>query len=287
VSLVAFTLLASACVVGSPGWIAPALRLLYRAEGPGRAGIRFLVARQKNEIAVTLDATDAQPAYDRHAGWVYLASNEGANYDLARVRLSGEDRTPVTSTPEANERWPAISPDGKVLFYTSDAGGTDQIWRSDPDGSNATALTHGPEAHSRAAVDSAGTTLVALEGDSTAGRLVRIEVSTGEPTPIAGVGDLGPVGRPAVRGDGTIVYACRTSQGTDLCRVSSGQAVRRLTQDAAKERDPVWSPDGAAIVFSSDREAKNFELYVMRADGSKMRRLTKERGTDVEPAWVP
>ncbi len=285
-ALLALALVADACFVGTPPWVAPSLRLLYRADGPGRAGIRFLVARKDNEIAITLGATDAQPAYDRHSGWVYLTTLEGSNHDLARVRLSGDERTPITHTADANERWPAVSPDGRVLFYTSDAGGTDQIWRSDPDGSNPTQLTQGPEPHSRAAADTSGTALVALEGDSTAARLVRIDVASAAVTPVEGVGDLVPVGRPAIRGDGTIAFTCRAVQGTDICRLSPGQAPRRLTEGPAQERDPVWSPEGNGIVFSSDRD-DNFELYAMRADGSKVRRLTKQRGADADPAWVP
>lgn len=281
-------LLAVGCVVGTPPWVAPSLRLLYRAEGPGRAGLRFLVARKENEIAVSLQPADAEPAYERHSGWVYFSSLEGGSYDLARVRLSGDERTPITSTGNVNERWPAPSPDGRVLFYTSDDGGTEQIWRSEPDGSNPAAVTRGPEPHSRAAVDTSGTTLVALEGDTSAARLVRIDVASGSVTPVEGVGEAtAPVGRPAVRADGTIAYACRAPRGTDICELSPGEPARRLTEGEAGEREPAWSPEGAGIVFSSNRADDNFELYLMRADGSRVRRLTNQRGADIEPAWVP
>jgi TolB protein len=266
--------------------VAPSLRILYRADGPGRAGSRFLVARKDNEIAISLNPADAEPAYERHSGWVYLATLENSSYDLARVRLSGEDRAPVTNTPDANERWPVLSPDGQVLFYTSDAGGAEQIWRSDPDGSNPAPVTQGPEPHSRAAVDTSGTSLVALEGDSSAARLVRIDVASGAVTPVEGVGELVPVGRPALRADGAIVFACRAPQGSNICRVTPGQPPRRLTEGPARDRDPAWSPEGIGLVFSSDRE-DDFELYAMRADGAKMRRLTNQLGADIEPAWVP
>jgi TolB protein len=284
----ALTLVAVGCVVGTPPWVAPSLRGLYRADGPGRAGLRFLVARKENEIAVTLQPADAEPAYERHSGWVYFSSLEGGSYDLARVRLSGDERTPITSTGNVNERWPALSPDGRVLFYTSDYGGTEQIWRSEPDGSNPAAVTRGPEPHSRAAVDSSGMTLVALEGDTSAGRLVRIDVASGSVTPVEGVAEgMVPVGRPAVRADGTIAYACRAPRGTDICELSPGKPARRLTEGEADERDPAWSPEGGAIVFSSNRADNNFELYLMRDDGSKVRRLTNQRGADIEPAFVP
>jgi TolB protein len=40
------------------------------------------------------------------------------------------------------------------------------------------------------------------------------------------------------------------------------------------------------IVFSSDRDG-NYELYVMNADGSDVRRLTTSSGVDYLPAWSP
>ncbi len=49
---------------------------------------------------------------------------------------------------------------------------------------------------------------------------------------------------------------------------------------------PAWSPDGRKIVFFSDR-ASNDEIYVMNADGSEQRRLTRDPGNDWGPRWSP
>jgi TolB protein len=45
---------------------------------------------------------------------------------------------------------------------------------------------------------------------------------------------------------------------------------------------PAWSPDRTQVVYFS---ARSQGLFVLRADGSGLRRLT--RGFDVEPAWSP
>ena len=42
---------------------------------------------------------------------------------------------------------------------------------------------------------------------------------------------------------------------------------------------PVWSPDGQKIAFASKREG-NWELYVMNADGSGQRNLTRNAAND-------
>lgn len=275
------------CVVGNPPWVAPSVRVIYRADGPGRAGLRFLVAREGNEIALTRGPADSAPVYDRRSGSVFFESREGGTWDLYRVGLSGEDRVAITRTPALSERWPVPSPDGRSLYFTSDVGGADQIYRSDPDGTSPVPVTRGPAPHSAASVDSAGS-LVALEGEGESARLVRIDAATGIATALTGAGALPPVGRPFARSDGDVVYPCRGGGGGgDICLLPAGGRAVRLTSDSADDRSPAWSPDGRGIVFSSNRQDGNFEIYVMRADGSDARRLTKEKGSDGEPFWVP
>jgi TolB protein len=47
---------------------------------------------------------------------------------------------------------------------------------------------------------------------------------------------------------------------------------------------PAWSPDGSRIAFVSGRSGDE-EVYVARADGSGVTRLTKLPGPDLSPAW--
>ena len=52
------------------------------------------------------------------------------------------------------------------------------------------------------------------------------------------------------------------------------------------DTSPAWSPDGSRIAFASDRDG-DWEIYVMHADGSGQRRLTRSPGVDRSPAWSP
>jgi Tol biopolymer transport system component len=52
------------------------------------------------------------------------------------------------------------------------------------------------------------------------------------------------------------------------------------------DADPVWSPDGVRLAFTSVRDG-NDELYVMSADGSGERRLTTNAAADNSAAWSP
>ena len=48
----------------------------------------------------------------------------------------------------------------------------------------------------------------------------------------------------------------------------------------------VWSPDGRMIAFSSWRDGRS-EVYVMNADGSGQRNLSRHPARDGSPAWSP
>ena len=47
-----------------------------------------------------------------------------------------------------------------------------------------------------------------------------------------------------------------------------------------------WSPDGGRLAFDAVRGA-NFDLYVVGADGSNLRRLTTSPAVDARPEWSP
>lgn len=48
---------------------------------------------------------------------------------------------------------------------------------------------------------------------------------------------------------------------------TTGGPARRLTIHEAYEGDPIWSPDGRQLAFSSQRHG-NSDVFVMQATGS-------------------
>ncbi len=64
-----------------------------------------------------------------------------------------------------------------------------------------------------------------------------------------------------------------------------GSELRQLTNDPARDRNPVWSPDGSRLAFYSTRSG-NYDIWTMRPDGSDAQQMT--RGTPLaEPLWSP
>jgi Tol biopolymer transport system component len=50
-----------------------------------------------------------------------------------------------------------------------------------------------------------------------------------------------------------------------------------------------WSPDGEQVVFSSNWGCvlNNYDIWVMKADGSKRQKLTSHPANDIDPSWSP
>lgn len=61
-----------------------------------------------------------------------------------------------------------------------------------------------------------------------------------------------------------------------------------ISRPGKYQMSPFWHPQGQLIVFSANTDDdKNFELYVINKDGSCLRRLTYNLGTDALPALSP
>jgi TolB protein len=56
---------------------------------------------------------------------------------------------------------------------------------------------------------------------------------------------------------------------------ADGANARRLTNSPGRDIYPAWSPDGKLIAFASNRDGGESEIYVMRSDGTGVRRLTR------------
>ena len=146
----------------------------------------------------------------------------------------------------------AVAPgkNGKVAFSASD-GTSIEIYTANADGTGAKKLTQAP------GLD--GTPAWSPDGK-------RIAFRSQRDFPGAQQTDLGAYEIYVMRADG--------SQPT------------RITNNAAADFEPSWSPDGTRIAFYSRRDG-NDEIYVMNADGSSPKNLTNEPAPDRQPAWSP
>ncbi len=87
---------------------------------------------------------------------------------------------------------------------------------------------------------------------------------------------------PTLSDTGEIVYNYEiftmTADGTNL---------QNLTNNAARDEEPEWSPDGRQIAFVSNRVG-NDNIFLMNSDGSGVQALTtNELNSKSQPLWSP
>jgi Tol biopolymer transport system component len=241
--------------------------------------------------------------------------NERGDHDLFTVRLDGSDLRVLVEGP-GSQRFATLSPDGSRLAYANIVEGAGDVMVADADGTNPRRVTTDPADEGVPIWSSDGTRLSFYsqrDGD--------FEVYT---TDLQG-GEVRHTHNPAFDifapfapdGESLVFESNRTrdpggfDRGADLFRLDLATgATTRLTEptdfpaevDAAdlgwetpRPRDPDahylgrsdhprWSPDGEWIVFDSTRDG-NYEIYIMRADGSEQTRLTENPWQDLFPIF--
>lgn len=201
---------------------------------------------------------------------------------------------------EGDDFQPDWSPDGSRLAFVSDRDGVPTIYAMAADGSDVGRVTredardHGPRWSpdgSRIAFYSAtrGGGPMATDDESEIyvmdadGRTVRRLTWNGS-------GDIYPAWLP----DGRILFSSkRTGRWEAFVMEADGSGTVRLTDTPGDGAWGSWlgfpSPDGAFVALMSDRDDpggwRGMEIYVMRADGSDIRRVTRNAVFDGHPAW--
>ncbi len=221
---------------------------------------------------------------------------EGAR-DIFTVSRDGQDVTSLTDD-EALDWNPVWAPGGKYVYFSSDRGGPVNIWRV-PVNVVSGKRTGEPEPLN---VPSTYATGISLSQDARrmaymnclrSSNLFRAEF---DPSREATTGPARPVTQgfketlyPSISRDGA--WLAFTLQGLHEDLVVTrpdGSQMRRITEDAARDRSPRWSPDGSQIAFMSNRSGR-FEIWTIRADGSGLRQMTdaSPRGGVNYPVWSP
>jgi dipeptidyl aminopeptidase/acylaminoacyl peptidase len=200
---------------------------------------------------------------------------------LPRRLTTGRDPMPYWE-----DTAPALSPDGATVAY-ADQGA---VWLVASLGGPPRRLLEGGDP---VWLDDARL-VVSCERDDTS-RLALVDVVDPWPRRLAAehgdLDDVGDEGQAAVSPDGSLV-AYTFSARSDLSRseirvasVATGEVRALSGTPSTHDRSPQWSPDGATIVFASERPGW-YELYRVGLDGSAQQ-LTHGQADFFEHRWHP
>lgn len=82
----------------------------------------------------------------------------------------------------------------------------------------------------------------------------------------------------AISPDGNTIAFCY--KGDIYTVPSSGGNARQLTTNQAYDTNPIWSPDGQQIAFTSARQG-SLDIYLVSKEGGTPKRLTTHSGNEI------
>lgn len=181
-------------------------------------------------------------------GWIAFVSSRDNDEEIYVMATDGSGQTRLTSSPYTDSQ-PIWSPDGTQFVFLSLRDNDYEIYVMNADGSEQTRLTNSPG------------------------------------------NDYAPTWSPD--GKRIVFYSGRDGNDEIYVMNSDGTGQTNLTNNPASDQSPVWSPDGNWIAFISTRDGSSgytlsdYDIYVMKPDGSQQTRLTTNPSVDWQPVWSP
>jgi len=182
-----------------------------------------------------------------------------------------------------------IAPDGRRIAYSVsmvDSGDRNDIWTFDLATRKSQKLTNMPGLQHNPVWSVDGKSIYFLSASNPQSHdLWRVDAATGSSEQLT-VNALYHFD-PAVREDGRIAYSGNSGGDYDLWTLKPGGSPERLTEDAALDAHPSWSPDGKALVLESTREGGVSQLWRIDPKSRQLTRLTNVKGGARMPVWAP
>ena len=268
----------------APRWSPDGKKIVFQNAQRTKYDVRVVNLESKALTSITDDfPSDLRPVWSPSGSFIYFTSDRGGGYNVWRapVDAAGTLAGPLeqVTTGAGQDVEPAISPDGKRVAFSTLRQNAD-LWRLPvspetglPTG-DPSAVVSTTREDSRGAWAPDGS---AIAFNSDRGGEMNIWVqsladgNTRQLTSGNG-GDFQPNWSPD--GKRIAFFSSRTGRpGIFAVEVASG-AVTALASGGSIAAAPFYSPDGTRIAYQSDQSGRN-ELWVMKADGSDQRQVTK------------
>jgi Tol biopolymer transport system component len=229
---------------------------------------------------------------------VYWAVDTGQR-DIFTMPAGGGERVALTTDAaiDWNPRWSA---DGRSVYFASDRGGAMNIWRLAVDPGSGQAV--GAPEPVTASVTGADQPSLSRDGARMVFRSAQVSLNPASASLDPATERLGPL-TPIFDRSGSLIPTSVSPDGKWLALWNvlgpqedvfiarpDGSDLRRLTNDAFRDRWPQWSPDGSELAFYSNR-TDSYSIWSIRPDASNLRQITGQKGGNSQnllyPAFSP
>lgn len=281
---------------GNPGGTSCPDGLLFDSDRTGRPNL-FLLPVGRTEPSMLTSHAATSSDYSRVPDWspdkrrVVFHGRRGELEGLFVIPCAGGEATPLPNTTGGGS--PAWSPTGDHIAFVRNA----RIYILDLTTDSVRDVPGVPDATYYPAWSPDGTMIAFVSKQDSAWEIFVLDMASGRSrqlthAPVAGGSSQGPTWSP----DGTrIAFDRILGEDFDILVMNSdGSNVVRLTNGMGIHARPAWSPGGDRIAFHSTMhrpanaaadDRRFFEIYSMRADGTRLTRLTNNTVFDGHPDW--
>lgn len=234
-------------------------------------------------------ASDGLPRFTPDGRSVVYSSDRDGHFQLWQVPIAGGE--PRRLRKNAFTEWQAdVSPDGRSLAYLSNEGGPEGLWRMDlASGASRRLVLHGNRTIFGNPHWSPDGRRITFSSNWRVGHQIWVaDATTGEAERISGVSEGGC--EPRFHPDGRrVVYVRRglMSEKSRLLEHDLETGEKRVLIDwPAMNYDPVYSPDGSEVAFSSNITGE-WVVYRQRLADGKSWRVSFGKGPARYPDYQP
>jgi len=275
------------CRLYHPSCTSSGTQIAFSSDCEGPWGIYVVQADGNLPRRVTPSDIEARlPNWSPDGTRLVFQSNQAGNWDIYTVNVDGSGLTRMTDHPRGDSSG-AFSPDGTRILFASDRGGINELFLMPAAGGDAVQVTRNKGTGFRSVWAPDGTHILfrasepPTEVDGTPGEFYRVRPDGADAGKVAGGPrrEFNQVYSP----DGTKIAFDAHEDGVswesgrewDVWMMNADGSGRRNLTAGNKVNDwgPSWSPDGKTIVFLSGLE-NVYDLHLMNADGTNVRRLT-------------
>lgn len=235
-----------------------------------------------------VNAFDRNPHFSYDGNRIAFSSNRGGGfYQIYLLDLQTKRVQQLTTGPEDKTN-PIWIFDSSKIFYTVHGDNEMKIMQMNADGTEARQIRKSSGCNYAFSISPDGNLLAYQEINRVYNQILILNLTTREKKVLIGSDDVANYGNAMFAPNGwqllfTADFMLHHTRALYIYDIVHGTH-ERVISDNVDRGEPLFSPDGSRIAYTA-KWGVTWNIWVMNADGSNIRNLTKSNFDNVDPTW--